>query len=236
MSKPFNRLPAAEKAIHGFTLLEILLAMFILSFVVSLVFGSFNSIFSSADHVNINSDLIEMGDACLNHMKADLESVHVSLHPRYKPPDIDDEPELYRFEGKEEMIGGNSFAKLRFTSLAHLPLNHQSSQGIAEIVYYVISTDDAGFVLKRSDHLYPYPEFKENPLDPSLCEQVRTFKVVYYDQKGDERDAWDSESDDFDYNTPGSVSIQLSLGNEENNFEFKTELLLPMQRQQPEKK
>jgi general secretion pathway protein J len=221
---------------NGFTLLEILLAMFILTIVVSLVFGSFNSVFSSADQINASSDLVEMGNACLNRIKQDLEGLHVTLYPRYKPPDIDDEPELYRIQGREEMNGGNSFARLRFTSLGHLPLNQDSREGIAEIVYYVLADEADGYVIKRADHLYPYPEFEENPLDPTVCEQVRSFKLVYYDNEGRDHETWDSESDDNDFSTPKTIMIQLSVGEEDNIFTFSTEIALPVQRWQPVKK
>lgn len=224
------------RARAAFTLLEILMAMFILTFVVSLVFGSFNSIFSSADHINVNSDLVEMGNAGLNRIKADLQAVHVTLYPRYKPPDIDDEPEIYRIEGREEMRGGNTFARLRFTSLAHLPLRRDDREGIAEIVYYVLESENDGYVIKRADHLYPYPEFEENLLDPTLCEQVRTFKIVFFDHEGREHEDWDSESDDSDYSTPMTVSIELSVGSEDNHYDFKTEIALPVQRAEPVKK
>ena len=220
----------------GFTLLEILMAMFILTIVVSLVFGSFDSVFSSAGYMKASSDLVEMGSACLNRMEQDLQGVHVLLYPRYKPPDIDEAPEIYRVEGREEMSGGSTFAKLRFSSLDHLPINGDTREGIAEIVYYVLQTDTDGYVIKRADHLYPYPDFEENPLDPTLCEQVRAFKILYFDDEGQEHEAWDSESGDNNYSTPKTVLIQLSLGSEDNNFTFSTEIALPVQRPQPENK
>jgi general secretion pathway protein J len=177
-----------------------------------------------------------MGKACMDRIKTDLTDIHVSLYPRYKPPDIDDKPELYRIVGREELIGGNSFAKLRFTSLAHLQMRQDAKEGIAEIVYYAQSTEENGFLLKRSDKLYPYPEFEENPMDPTMCEQVRAFKILYYDNEGKEHETWDSESDDNDYGTPKTIAIQLTVGSEENEFQFQTEIALPVQRNKPVKK
>ena len=211
--------------------------MFIFAIVISLAFGSFNSVFSSADQLKLSSDLVEMGNACLNRVKLDLEGVHVSLYPRYKTPDIDADPDIYRVVGNEEMNGGKTFAKLRFASLAHLPLNQDAREGIAEIVYYVMSSKADGYVLKRADHLYPYPEkFEENPLDPTVCEKIRSFKIVFYDNEGREHESWDSESDDNEYGTPKTVMIKISLGDDDNNFTFSTEIALPVQRWQPVKK
>ena len=221
----------------GFTLLEVLAAMVIMGFVVTLVFGSFNIVFSGANDVNLGSDLLEMGNSALHRIKSDLEAIHVSLAPRYKPPGIDDDPEIYRIIGKEDYIGGNTFSGVRFTSLAHLPLDGDSRGGIAEIVYYGQETDtEAGTVLKRSDKLFPYPEFKEDPLDPTVCEKLRSFKLVYFDKEGNEHESWDSESDDFENSTPSAIGIQLTLGDDEIHFDFKTEINLPVKRLQETKR
>ena len=217
----------------GFTLIEILTAIFILSIVVSLVLGSFDGIFSSADHINISTDLFEMGNSALNRVVSDLSALHAMSYPRYKPPDIDDDPELYRVVAETRSTGGESFTWLRFSSLAHLPLNQDNREGIAQIVYYVQETDDNGFILKRSDALYPYPDFEESEDDPVVCEQLREFKMTFFDDEGLERDEWDSESDDTEYSTPRAVGIRLSVGDEAAPFVFRTQVVLPVYRYQP---
>jgi len=220
---------------RGFTLLEVLTAMFILALVVTVVLSSYDSIFSSAEHINISSDLMEMGNACIGRITADLEAIHVMSYPRYKQADIDDDQEIYHLLGEEKMLGGSTFTMLRFASLAHLPLNQDNRQGISEIVYYVQSTDSGEFTLRRTDKLYPYPEkFEESPTDPVMCEQVRAFELVYYDHEGQEYKEWDSESDDAEYSTPRSIAIKLALGNEEVPVVFTTEVALPLYRVKPE--
>lgn len=211
----------------GFTLLEILTAIFILAIVVTLVFGTFDGIFSSAEHVNDTSDHFEMGNACLNRLTADLLAIHVMPYPRYAPPDIDDEPDLYRFEGETTLVGGQNTARIRFTSLAHLPLNQDGRQGIAQIVYYTLDTPEGGLALHRADHLYPYPDFEPNPNDPVVCEGVFAFEVQYHDSDGGDFDEWDSESKATEYNTPRAVSIKLTLGTEERQMVFSTQIALP---------
>ncbi len=220
----------------GFTLLEILTAMFIMAVVVSLVFGSFNSIFSSADHINTSSDLFEMGSACLDRMTTDLKAIHVSVYPRYRPPDIDDDPELYRLEGESIYLSGINVSKLRFASLAHLPLNQEARQGIAEIVYYVMQNQDDTLSLHRADHLYPYPDFEPNLNDPVLCEQLAAFKLSYFDHKGEELDEWNSESDDMDYSTPSAIGIELAIGPVAAPMMFTARVTLPAFRFKPTKR
>lgn len=232
-NRPF---PINARRSDGFTLLEVLTAMVILAIVVTLVFGSFNGVFSNANQINAGSDLFEMGSTCLTRIRNDLLAVHVSLYPRYKIPDMDAEPDLYRVVADQQTLGGESFARLRFTSLSHLPLNQDTRDGIAEIVYYPQRTEDRGIILRRSDHLFPYPEFEENTTDPVMCEMVRTFEMVYYDYEGREFTDWNSDEDDYEYGTPLSVSIRLVVGTEDESFTFSTEIRLPMYRYEPVKR
>jgi prepilin-type N-terminal cleavage/methylation domain-containing protein len=219
----------------GFTILEILTAMVVLSVVVTLVFGSFNTVFSSADRVNVSSDIYEMGNACLTRITKDLKGAHVLLYPRYKPPGIDDDPDIYRIESNNENIGGEKFAKLRFTSLTHLPTQGSATDGIAEIVYYPEDTEDRGVVIKRRDTLYPYPEFEESESDPVMCEWVHSFELILYDQEGEEYTEWDSEDEDYEFSTPRTIGIKLVIIYDEQQYEFSTEIIMPAFRFKPVK-
>ena len=224
---------------RGFTLLEILTAIFILAIVVSLVLGAFDAIFSNTDQLNESTDLNEMGSAALDRMAEDLKAVHVMQYPRYQQPDTkaaDEKPDIYRVEGKTQNVGGHTFAWLRFTSMAHLPLNHDADEGIAEIVYYVQETSDDGYIIRRADHLYPYPEFEERETDPELCEQVQDFTLTYYDYNGKEYEQWDSESDDTEYGTPRAIGIKLKLGDEKTPYVLTTQITLPVYRYKPVKR
>ncbi len=221
----------------GFTLIEILTAIFILAIVVSMVLSAFDGIFSNADHINNSSDLYEMGSATLDRMAADLKADFVTLYPRYKPPDLmEKDLDIHRFEGKTQTVGGETFSWLRFTSMAHLPFNHDTQEGIAEIVYYVQQTEADEYIIRRADKLYPYPEFEESDSDPMLCEKVRGLTLTFYDTKGDEYDEWDSESDDTEYGTPRAIGIKLALGDEETPTIFSTQIALPMYRYKPLKR
>ncbi len=222
---------------RGFTLVEILIAVFILAIVVSLVMGSFSGIYEGAERINLGSDLHELGNTCLNRMTKDLQSIHVAAYPRYKRPDIDDDPEIYHIKGERRTSGGTSFGWVRFTSMAHLPFNQQVSEGIAEIVYYVQQTPENDFILRRADKLYPYPEdFEESDTDPIMCEKLRRFDLIYYDANGRGYDEWDSESDDMAHGTPRAVEIRLEVGTEELSYVFKSRIAIPSYRYQEAKR
>lgn len=118
-----NRQPASsiQQSSAGFTLLEILIAIFIFAIIVTTIFGSYRSVFSDTDAINKDMTAYAMARNCLNRMIIDLQSVHLHLPPDYAPPDFDDPPDPFRIVGETSDIKGSGFPRLRFASLAHLP-------------------------------------------------------------------------------------------------------------------
>ena len=211
---------------EGFTLLEILIALFIFSVVVTTIFGSYNFIFSTTDAADNDSVAYESARNCLNRMTTDLQAVHVAFPPAYTPPGFDASPDPYRFSGETDTVGNTVFSRLRFSSLAHIAFEKSQQEGIAEIVYYVQPGDNGTFILRRSDTLYPYNPFQEKGTDPVLCENLKSLKFTYYDAEGADADHWDSDSDEFKYATPRAVGIQLELGNGSFSQKFTTMVAL----------
>jgi general secretion pathway protein J len=219
---------------HGFTLMEILLAFLILGIVVTTIMASFNAVFSTTDTLNSSSRYYEMAKSCLNRMTLDLEAFHALQPPLYKKPEFDAPPDPYRLVGSVIDVGGTSFATIRFTSRAHIPLGISKRDGIAEIVYYVQAKNDGQVVLRRADHLYPYPEFEENAGDPVLCNNIKSLVFKYLDADGSELDEWDSDSDEVGYATPAAIRIALKLGDETTSYDFGTTVRLSAGREKIE--
>jgi general secretion pathway protein J len=218
----------------GFTLLEILIAIFIFAILVTTIFGSYNSVFTGAEEINQGVTSYEMARNCLNRMIFDLESIHLSLPPQYAPPDFNGLPDPYRIVGDTNNVQNISFPKLRFTSTAHVSFGGKTESHIAEIVYYVQATDNDNYLLRRADKIYPYEEFEENSGDPVLCENLKSLTFKYYDREGTEYDLWDSDAEDFGYATPAAIGIKLELTGGRNSLWFKTMVTLPVCRKKKE--
>jgi general secretion pathway protein J len=215
----------------GFTLLEILIAIFIFSIVVTTLFVSYNSVFTGAATIDRGITSYETAKACLDRMIFDLKSVYVSLRPHYTPPGFDDPADPYRFTAETVYIKNNDFPRLRFASLAHLSLRRRIEEGIAEIIYYVQESEDRGYVLRRADSLYPFLPFEEKKSDPVLCEGIQSLVFKFYDQEGTEYELWDSDAEDFGFSTPSSIGIKLELGNAADSELFETRVTPPVQRE-----
>ena len=224
-----NRRP--HTGASGFTLMEILLAFLILGIVVTTVLASFNAVFSTTDTLENSAKYYEMAKICLGRMTLDLEALYVAQPPLYKPPEFDDPSDPFRIEGGNVDVDGTDFAKLRFTSSAHIPLEQNIRGGIAEIVYYVMAKNDGRLVLKRADHLYPYPEFEEKGEDAVLCEFVKSLAIKYYDTEGAEYEEWNSDSDEYGHATPVAIGIQLEIGDESTSFRYETTVRLAVHRE-----
>jgi general secretion pathway protein J len=236
---PSIQLPGArnqkpETIPRGFTLMEILLAFLILGIVVTTILASFNAVFSTTDTLKNSSRYYDMAKNCLNRMALDLGALYITLPPLYKPPNFDDPPDPYRIVGSSNEIGGTSFANVRFASNAHIPLNKSIKRGVAEIVYYVQVKDDGQQVLRRGDHLYPYPSFEENSGDPVLSEHVKSLAFKFYDSEGSEFEEWNSDSGEHGYATPAAIGIQLEIGDESVSYNFETTVRFAVNREKIE--
>lgn len=215
----------------GFTLLEILVAILIFGIVMATIFGSFRTVFSnSAKLAQANAD-DEIAVSCFARITADLASLYVPQRPYYRPPGINDPPTPYRVVADTFSAAGQDFPRLRFTSLAHTPLNSDHQTGIAEIVYYVMATGDGQLVLRRSDTLFPYRPFKARSTDPVLCPDITALTIELYDAKGEVHKAWNSDSEDYGRATPRAVRVAMVIGSSVNARHFETTVKLPVFRE-----
>ncbi|MCP3940078.1 MAG: prepilin-type N-terminal cleavage/methylation domain-containing protein [Desulfobacteraceae bacterium] len=218
---------------HGFTLLELLVAMVIFGIIMLTLFLSFNSFLSSGNRIKnevIRSQRIQFG---MRTIVSDLNNLFILQFPRYHKPEFDSEPDLYRFVGDHSDSGGGRFSRLDFSSLNHLGLGADPGKGVAQIVYYVHKHGTL-FDLHRSDRLLPYPEEVDPCSDPILFKDIAGFKLIYTDVKGDEYDTWDSESKDTDYIFPARVDIRIELKRKTGVQVIETAVILPVNRENME--
>ena len=188
MNSLHRRPSTAALSGSGFTLMEIMVAIFIFAVVITTVFGSFRAVFSSADAVGSDVAIFESARTCLGRMATDLNGLIVSDYPRYTKPKFNDPEDPYRLIGDTTDVAGSSFGRLQFASLAHLALNRDSRQGVVRIVYYVDQRSDESLVLRRADHLYPFPDFEESEDDPILCDNLLALEFAYHGcRRRDER-------------------------------------------------
>ncbi|MFH1984356.1 MAG: prepilin-type N-terminal cleavage/methylation domain-containing protein [Pseudomonadota bacterium] len=210
----------------GFTLMEILVAMFVFSIVVSTVFLSHRSIFSSVGPMTDEMAVGGMARAFLGRLATDIDGAFSELPPQYAPPAFNAPPHPYRFTAVAESVAGASFPRLRFASSAHVPLSEAARGGIAEIIYFVEPDTDGTYTVRRFDRLLGTGATAEEIHGPAVCRGLREWSLTFYDAEGRSHDEWDSESKDSGTALPASVGVRFVLGGPDAPRPFETRLAL----------
>jgi len=224
---------------HGFTLLEILIAVFILAIVLSTIFTSYTGTFRIIDETESQADTYGMARIALERMLEDLESIYFTKTLKT----LESEGAMIqptRFVGDDKEIKERSADSLRFLSRAHVVFDEKGEDfEVAEIIYYVKENEDGdSLVLYRSDTLgFEEPLTEENS-GLVLCDGLSSINFAYYDMNGEVYDSWDSTEGDFINRLPAMVSIKLTFANRSNPeapIKFITGVTLPMARDKYEK-
>ena len=223
----------------AFTLIEVLIAVFLFGIVMTTIFGAYVQVFFTVQSTENDALIYEMGKNAMDRIIMDLSSIHITKPPIFKKPDArpeDDELDPYQFLAESD----GDFASLRFVSHAHIAIQGFSPEGgIAQIKYYVTEDDqDAdNMVIRRCDDIN-LKEGCDRFDDPILCDHVVGFHLsfVYYEKEEDIEyfEQWDSDDEELKYATPRAVEITIQLSDPDRPSEipltFKTGVTLPLYR------
>jgi general secretion pathway protein J len=225
---------------NGFTLLEVLIAMFIFAIVLTTLYTAYTGTFRNIEETESQADLYQMARIVLERMTEDLESVYMA--PRKKDSGEKEEVDQpTRFVGTMTEIEGRRLDTVRFASKAHIFFNAEEPYaGTAEIVYYVRenSEEEGGFTLYRSDKANFGQSEEEGTGGWILSDRLHAIRFTYYDEEGEAYDGWDSTDVTFKDKLPSGISILLELANRtnpESPVKFMTGVTLPMSRGEYEK-
>jgi prepilin-type N-terminal cleavage/methylation domain-containing protein len=212
--------------VSGFTLIEILIAIFILGVVLSTVYAAYTGTFRIIRTSEYDSDIYTMGRMTLQRMLQDLGAIGP-----YNGK--------LEFLSKQSDRGSQTFPQLVFTSTVNLDLGNQENPvGVGTIDYYVEEgREKAGFVLMRVENVH-----REKLLDEQtdlkkgafpLCDRLHSLNFKFYDSSGKESETWNSTADtDMQKNRlPAVIAVELNLINPDNRdtpFKFMTKIYMPV--------
>ncbi|MEA3414753.1 MAG: prepilin-type N-terminal cleavage/methylation domain-containing protein [Thermodesulfobacteriota bacterium] len=208
---------------NGFTLIEILIAIFILTTVLTTVYAAYTGTFRIIKDTRRGDNIYSMARTAMNIMARDMESVC-----GYR--------DSFKFASAE--IEKEDFVELSFLSSAHLDFEDERSSGVAFINYYVVEDNEKdSCILKRKDELYrdKAEDADKDALKKGgyiLCEGLQSLTYKFYDSSGEEYDSWDSESElkTQKDSAPSAVSIHMDFINPDNEdmpYRFMTKVFLP---------
>ena len=209
---------------RGFTLLEILIAIAILSIVLSTIYAAYSGTLTVIKELDDDSRAYSMARMTLDRMNRDLSS-------------------LQRFENgfflqsQKSTMASREFGSLAFWSAAHLVFGEDELFGSpSSIAYFVKEDKNGGFSLWRSDvaETRPSPDQKTDG-GVIICQNLQAINYKFYDESGQEHNAWDtaSLSDTQKGKPPVLVQIELVLANArdvEKPYKFITRIYLPVKK------
>ncbi|MBN2437591.1 MAG: prepilin-type N-terminal cleavage/methylation domain-containing protein [Deltaproteobacteria bacterium] len=210
---------------RGFTLIEILLAIFILGIVLSTVYVSYTGTFRIIRETGYDAEIYGMARTALDRMARDLQSAAVWRR-------------AFTFKAKPYSLRDREFVRLTFRAAAHVAFSEQDVPGGISVIEYGVEegTEKEGYILSRSDSLYRDPE-KEEPYRGGylLCDRVEALTYVFTDEAGKEHGSWDSggKGEMQKKRAPAEVLIRLSLvnpANREHPHLFMTRVRIPFNR------
>jgi prepilin-type N-terminal cleavage/methylation domain-containing protein len=218
--------PRILRCRRGMTLLEVLLAMFILAMVVSMVSLSISGSVNVLEATRIQGELYHRAQISLQRISEDLASAVLV-----------DGVEFVALDAEQE---GREADTLTFSSTAHVVFDPEHDHpGMAVIAYSVVADGDneGEFLLLRRDDLLTVTETQGQQQEAKgylLSDRLRAISFIYVDEEGEEHDSWDTEVDPADPSAvrklPVSVICILEFWIDrvaESSIQFTTRILLP---------
>jgi len=224
--------PGTKNQDKGFTLLEILIAIFILVLVVSAVFGAFSGTFKVVNETETQEEIYATARVALERISEDLASVCGGGLSKGELPETGAPRQRFLFVGEDHQLDDKSADTLRFLTSAHLSFKTgRQAEGPAEVHYYTEykeETDDLS--LYRSDTLDYLESAEEGQGGLLLCEGLKWLDFIYYDRDGNAHNTWDTTQSSGMAQLPSRVEISVGFENAispENPLQFVTGVALP---------
>lgn len=211
---------------RGITLLEVLVAIGILSLISTLVYGAFDGMSRSRQGIERVADRYHQGRSAVSRMSREVQSAFLSLH---QPLDASFNSRKTAFVGSHR----SSADRLDFTSFSHQRIGaglHESDQN--ELSYFG-SPDprSSALDLVRRESRYIDIDPQHGGVVQVLCEDIKSFNLSYLDNlTGDWKTEWDSTQIVDALRLPQQVRIELVLnGKNGEPITFMTKVPIMMQ-------
>ncbi len=205
----------------GFTLVEILVAVTILSIILTIIYGSFAASTKSISTCRERSDIYQIARLSLDRMAEDISCAFL--------PEVLDLGDIkFGFTGEDGETEGMPRDVLNFISTSNLQFGKGlKGTGLCEIGYYMETdpeTDELLLIRREDDSIDD--ETDKGGFARELADRIKCLDFKYYDGEGEESEEWYSD----DRNSlPRMVKIILTMEDEnEQMLDFSTRVYLEM--------
>lgn len=191
----------------GFTLIEIMLALALMAFVTSLLWGTFAQTAKIKKRVEAAQDRTHTVRVALMRMSREIEMAFRS------GSDAASTEKRTMFSGTAR----NDFDQLRFSWFGHQRLRADAPEGDTSVVTYLTLPDPENYgisnLMRRESKRLEAKDPKMIPAETYiLCPDISRLKFAYYDYKQkDWREEWDTTKADGQQYMPTMVRIALTI-------------------------
>lgn len=204
----------------GFTLLEVLLAIFIGSIVLTVLYSSFFQIMKAKDIAESELDLYHEVRVVFSRMTEDFESAY----PRGEVFNSSLIPASSFFSGTKD--GDNSTVTL--TSLSREPALNSTDSDEAQVSYYLEPVPESDlFYLMREEN--PHIGVDSGGIKYPISESLVSFNLAYLTDNDSEEGFVDEFNSDQTGSLPKAVEVTLTMRSPRGqDVQFSTLILIPL--------
>lgn len=201
----------------GFTLAEILIAVFILSIVMATILGTFTGVVSSAREAETRSELYQTGRSLMDLITTDIRCLFPQTTSKGKQ----------FFRGEPGSIDGMETSLMSFVTTNALTMGKTRNPFLTEVTYALKKDEDGpGYVLWRRTESPALPPYDEGGKEIPICRIAEKFRLEFVSKGARRKDLIDA--------LPEAVKVELVLNLQGYQETFVT-MVRPMVAVQEEK-
>lgn len=184
---------------RGFTLLEMLVAVFMVGLLMAGLYGAYTSNVETIQMARQQGDLSQTARIILDVMCRDLESAYLETDPGLL------------FENHE--IGGRPADRIGFATLCGVASNKEAYHtDLKRVAYYCEeNADGTGFVLYRSEEGLAGKDLPMGKQTQELTRSATVLDIAFEGQEGQRFDEWSAPDQGEENRFPPIVHIGLTL-------------------------
>jgi len=171
----------------GFTLVELLLALFLFALIAGVIFAAFAAVASGVEKGRQSIELYRVGRVALLHMAQEVGAA--------MPPATGSDP---RFQGKKNADGGTGHDRIDFLTVPYRRYSDKvPSYELCRVAYYVTDTRQGKTALFREEDCSgEEDERHEHATRLELTDVAVGLEITYYDAEKDYEE-WPPNGDDL---------------------------------------
>jgi len=182
----------SQSSIEGFTLVELLMAIFLMAIIMTIVSATFFRSHEVIDIVRKQGEVYQMARTCMDRMLRDVTCAYVPAAFTAEPGFTKQEIAQYRFIGRHDKDGTLDKDSIYFTTTSDLGLGGHKDM-ITEVDYYLKEVEQGKgvYYLMRREDAKPHQDITTRGTEMELAEDVTALNIVYLDKTGTESEDWD---------------------------------------------